>query len=469
METVTGRYAFADAPGELPAREVARANQLCAQPNSLRTLLPGCPEDLADLIDRALSKDKEKRPGSTEFLAGLRAEYQKLFGAAHTQTSETQNEDSSSEPVPASVVPSSATVAQPPLETSVVRVIPNLWTERLGVDYVAQNPSAAANPGPPVVRTLKMYRPAEEDLEAARRAKAATRDASAARLAVALRDKTGDTTSGGRSATLPPVPTASTAPDVLAAAPVSNLLLQPSDLSPVPHRAPATAPAQPMPAHHDLSDAARVSLELANRPTLRWKRLGPVRATVSSTTPAPILQRVSDAAWESARFPIWVGPVLGVTLVLGCFGGYRAVRGHAHRTSLVDGQSVTSSATAPPISTTTVREIAPPRPAETATPVASTTATPTAALTVPSAAAPAAMSAPTPMVTITATPAASSAPTPTVTTPATPIPTSSTSRAPTRGKAVKPKPSTLELFEPDPFFMRKKPEPTSLPAPKVKF
>ena len=79
IEMVTLRWAFADQPARmLPAREIARANQLLAEPPSLRNVLPDCPKGLAALIDAALSRDKTKRPHSTQFLAGLREAHRAL-------------------------------------------------------------------------------------------------------------------------------------------------------------------------------------------------------------------------------------------------------------------------------------------------------------------------------------------------------------------------------------------------------
>src|SRR5262249_33186125 len=81
LEMATGRHAFSDVPGVLPLKEIVQANQMFATPNSLRGLVPNCPESLAALIDRALAKEKTQRPRTEEFLAALRRERSALLAA----------------------------------------------------------------------------------------------------------------------------------------------------------------------------------------------------------------------------------------------------------------------------------------------------------------------------------------------------------------------------------------------------
>src|SRR5262249_19926844 len=106
LEMATGRHAFSDTPGVLPLKEIVQANQLFAAPNSLRRLVPNCPESLAALIDRALAKEKTQRPRTEEFLAALRRERSALLAAtAATKPSLPpalpDEDDNADEPAPA--------------------------------------------------------------------------------------------------------------------------------------------------------------------------------------------------------------------------------------------------------------------------------------------------------------------------------------------------------------------------------
>jgi serine/threonine-protein kinase len=78
VEMVTGRFAFVD-PGETtPPDDVTRELKRRARPNRLIDNVPSCPESLSDLVDRALSRDRERRPDAATFVAALRGEARAL-------------------------------------------------------------------------------------------------------------------------------------------------------------------------------------------------------------------------------------------------------------------------------------------------------------------------------------------------------------------------------------------------------
>lgn len=301
LEMATGQHGFADRPGVLPAKDVVRVHQFFAQPNSLRQLLPNCPEALAALVDTALAKDKADRPHSKEMLAGLVAAHQALTGVAAPRLS----------PAAAPKVP------EPPLpsldEGSVVRLIPNLRTETLPPDLPPGDPTAAGNPAPPPVRTMKMVRPREQ-IDAAFRAKS---------LACAsppsdAHDRAGETTGAGRSATLPPE--LGTWHSGVAAVPAP---VAPSPALPAPVVLPPPGDA-----------VSRESLEFAARPTQPWRPAAPAPSGAASLTP---LQKVLPAVGSKPRrpkLPMWVAPVLGGVLTLAGFAVIKVVRSgrlHPHR------------------------------------------------------------------------------------------------------------------------------------------
>jgi serine/threonine protein kinase len=427
VEMVTLLWAFADMPGVLPPKEVAQANQLFAQPHSLRKV-PGCRPSLADLIEAALSKDKERRPRSAEFLAGLRAEYRALQDAGQSMAgTNIDDEDSSDEQ------------ASPPPDTeavhndSAVRIIPfPLRTATLPPNQPPPDPTAAGNPVPPRVRTIKMSAPRAEDLEAARRAEATRRAAERANAS----DATGDTTGSGRSATLPPDPgalrSAMTAPShdgggspvaPAWAGPVPPVLLAATSLMQTPH--------DPAPRIHDEA-AARTSVEFATRPTLPWQRQPAGQDGTPSLTPTNRPLAAAENASPPRRIPIWAGPVLGVAATLAVFVLVKLVPSR-----VPDSQS---APTAPPSSasagpTVTARSTATPTLPEASTPTGDPS---TAAVEVP--------------------PAASATAGPTV------APTRAT--AAPRAQSGKPKalPQEPTVEKDDPFILKQKPEPLAAPA-----
>jgi LmbE family N-acetylglucosaminyl deacetylase len=351
LELLTGLYGFSEKRGELPAREIAQANQLFAQPNSLRGVLPAWLESLAALIEAALSKDKEKRPHSTEMLAGLLAARRTLRAMSRKRGVVVEDEDSADEDSADQPTPAPAAVpAKPAHTTSDIRLIPVLRTETLPPEQPPPDPTAAGNPAPAPVRTIKMARPVEAEFEAARRAK------EAAEAAAAAAARAPESTSPGRSATLPPESSA-------AALPPQSEPVQRTIMTPYPHHPPPQV-------HHDA--AARASLELASRPTVPWKRPEPAREAAASPTP---MQRVLPAPAKPARrgsVPVWAGPLLGAALVLGAFGAVKVVRGEASRTRAEQVSTVptaSASATAP---TATAEPVV----SATAEPVVSATAAP---------------------------------------------------------------------------------------------
>lgn len=414
VEMVTLLWAFADMPGVLPPKEVAQANQLFATPNSLRKLLPACPPSLADLIEAALSKDKEKRPRSSEFLAGLRAAEAELTSPGSPLPA----------PVPAAQThsPAPSRAVAPANDTSIVRIIPQqLRTATLPPNQPPPDPTAAGNPAPSPVRTIKMSAPRAEDLETARRAEAARRAAERTNVG----DGAGDTTGSGRSATLPPDPSVSRSV-VVAPSP----LVAPTWAGAVPPVPPAVAihmqtPHDPTPGTHD-DDAARASLELASRPTVPWQRQPTGQEGTPSLTPTNrALSAVVDAL-PPKRIPIWAGPAFGVAATLVVFALVKLVPSRVPEAR---------SAPTPPPSSVSATVTAP----ETATP------TPTSAPTAAAAEVP-------------ATASATAAPTV--------VPTRAT--AAPRAQAGKPKalPKEPMLVEKDePFILKKHSEPQ---APQAK-
>ena len=362
VEMVTLLYAYADMPGVLPPKEVAQANQLFAKPNSLRKFLPNCPPSLAALIESALSKEKGKRPRSAEFLAGLRAEYRALKEASTSAAApEIDDEDSGGEVA-------EAPANEPVRDNSAVRIIPlQLRTETLPPNQPPGDPTAAGNPAPPIIRTVRMYAPRDEDLEAARRDEAER---------VRAGDAAGDTTGAGRSATLPPEPSASRRVEG-GAAPTSPWATAVPAAPPAP-RIPMLTPHDPTQRIQD-DAAARASLELASRPTLPWQRPPMAREGTPSLTPANGAVSSVAPVLRPKRVPIWAGPVLGVAITLVMFAFVKLVPSRARDTQSA-GTATAPSAVAP--------ELPAPMPSETAAP-SETTAAPTAtASAVPSASAP---------------------------------------------------------------------------------
>jgi serine/threonine-protein kinase len=142
LEMVTGRYAYADMTGVLPSKEVAYANQLLAEPNSLRTFVPDAPKFLLDLIDEALSKDREKRPRATTFLSGLVAARQFVQPSAPT-------------PVPDTPLPRAVAMPAPPAAVTtdsgetLIKAPVRLRTQALPAAFTPASP--AASPRPPAV------------------------------------------------------------------------------------------------------------------------------------------------------------------------------------------------------------------------------------------------------------------------------------------------------------------------------
>jgi hypothetical protein len=378
VEMLTLTYAFADRPGVLPAREVARAMQLVSEPNSLRALLPGCPESLAALIDAALSRDKTKRPHSTEFLAALRAERRALRDAEQTGAARSEDADSADEAAPA------PTPAEPAHETSAVRVIRQLRTATLPPDQPPGDPTAVGNPAPQPVKTIKMVRPPEADFEAARRAKAA-KDAGVQHAAT--QGQAGDTTGGGRSATLPPEPSSSTAvPMPEPAAVTANAAPVPlaSALPAAQPAAGATMPRSQDPTMQgpDASAAARASLELATRETLPWKRALPAQDGTPSLTPMHRGLPQVDGP-QRPRLPMWTAPVFGMAATFVVFLVIKLVQAHGG-----DAHKEGSTPAAPTATAAATGSAAPTTTAE-ASPTAAPTATASAATAAPNTSPPA--------------------------------------------------------------------------------
>jgi Protein kinase domain len=355
MEVATLRYAFADRPGVLPPKEIARANQLLAEPPSLRTLLPDCPPSLATLIDAALRRDKTQRPHSTDFLAGLRDERRKLREATKAAAARIEDEDSADEAGPAPAP------AKPAHETSAVRVIRQIRTLTLDASQPPGDPTAAGNPLPPPVKTTKMAVAPEPEVDAARRAKAAHE--AAARDAAARHGQAGDVTSGGRSATVPPEPARTHVPQ----APDGSLAYAPAAPPPAGSEAPTLL-------GHDAA-AERASLELATGPTLPWQRALPARDATPSLSPTD--NGPSRAGGPRRRGPpAWVPLLLGATVTFVVFMGIKLVQAHARHAHEEASATPTASATATPAPTATAEASATAAP--TATAEASASATPTA-------------------------------------------------------------------------------------------
>ena len=427
FEMVTGRHVFGDSPRVLPPRDIVRANQLFAEPDSLRDVLPGCPASLADLIGAALRKDKAERPRSTELLAGLRDARRAVRGIDRESVPRLEDEDSVDEERDDDSVPPPAP-AVPPQETSVVRVIPQLITASLPPDQPPPDPTAAGNPAPAhkVVRTIKMAAPRAEDLAAAR-----ARVAAEAAQAMP-HEAPGEVTSGGRSATLPPAPIASS---VGAAAPLL-VETRPAPLPPILSGRP-----QLVPSDQDDS-AARASVELASRPTTPWKRRAPAQEGTPSLTPSPTNRGLSvgEQLARSTRIPLWAGPAFGVALTLGVFGVFKVTQKRAHDArGDTDAPAVIASVSATPIIVPAASQSSTEPPAEAAAPT--TTAMPTAS-TANTIAAPASSTSAAPAA---ATPAAWAASPARRATP--PVTTASS-----RGQTRKQKP------EPEPYVARPKPE-----------
>jgi hypothetical protein len=304
MEVATLRYAFADRPGVLPPKEIARANQLLAEPPSLRVLLPDCPPSLAALIDAALRRDKTQRPHSTDFLAALRAERQKLREATTAAPARIEDEDSADEAAPAPAP------AKPAHENSAVRVIRQIRTMTLAPGTLPGDPTAAGNPLPPRVKTVKMA------------------------VAPEPAERAGEVTSGGRSATLPPEPGrthAAFAPQV-----------PDCSLAHAPTAAPLSGGEAPM-LHGRDEAAARASLELANSPTLPWQPTlaAPEATSLNPTDGGPSLVR------RSRPLPAWVPLLLGATVTLVVFVGIKLVQAHGRHAH--EGASTTASASSTPV------------------------------------------------------------------------------------------------------------------------
>ncbi|APR87923.1 Serine/threonine protein kinase [Minicystis rosea] len=317
VEMVTLRWAFSDQFGGLPARDMAVANQLFAEPNSLRGVLPPNQAELAALIDAALSKDKERRPRSSEFLAGLRGAQRALHGR-------TVAEPDDNGEVFAATVPR-ANQSLTTIETSSVRTIHLVRTETLPPNSPVGDPTAGANPAPPLVRTIKMARPTDADLDAARREESTSSVRSA---------DVGDT-SGERAALLPDVTATSVTSH--SAVSVTQTPSQPRGTMPQNQQ---TTPPRP-----DVPRAERESLELASRPTVPWQRPVLVQEQTSSLT--PMHQGVAaPAAPSSRRLHLWVAPLLGAALVLVPFMVMRSVRRHPGR-NITSGQAAALGGAAP--------------------------------------------------------------------------------------------------------------------------
>ncbi len=462
MEILTGCYAFADAPRVLPDRQVACANQFAAEPNSLRALRPECSASLAELIDRALSKDKTKRPGSVEFLAAVLQERASVAAKTGAEAPALDDEDSDDESIDDDSVdepaPSQAQrTSEPANETSLIRRLPKLKTDVLPADFEPPDPSAIGNPlppPPPPQQTIKMAPSSAAPNPAAEQSPDAA--SSSTHHAWAVSESDGETTSRGRSATLPPEPETHEAPVV--------------GPTPAPSEAPrATMPASLSPAPSEMNDspAARASIELANRPTSPWIRPAPLGGPVSAT-PAPTQRGVPTAPADATGKPIpmWPAVVIGVSVAVAGFAILIAVRGHQpERHPAVASTSppavVSAASATPSAAVATSASAAPAEPALAPVPVASVEATPAAPATPNATGAPSASSAP---ATKVATPAASVAP-----------PSVGAAPAPPAALA-KQKPLAPEIIEaaPEPIFFRRKPDasaqaatrPASAPAPK---
>jgi serine/threonine-protein kinase len=441
MEVATLRYAFADRPGVLPPKEIARANQLLAEPPSLRVLLPDCPPSLVELIDAALRRDKSQRPHSADFLAALKAEREKLREATTAAQARIDDEDSVDEAGPAPAP------AKPAHENSAVRVIRQIRTMPLDPGSPPGDPTAAGNPLPPAVKTIKMAvtpEPAERG---------------------------GDVTSGGRSATLPPesrTPPAESAtlPPESATLPREPGRTHAAFAPQVPDcslaHAPTATTAAPLfgseaPMLHGRDEAAaRASLELANSPTLPWQPALPAPAATASLNPT---DGGPSLVQTSRQHPAWVPLLLGATIVFVGFAGIKLVQTlgrHAH-----EEPSATPTASAS-VSATPV-----------AAPTSSTEAS--ATVTAPAAQATATVTAPTATVEAsappdpTATPA--EAPTATATEAPMPAATAATGTAPASRpapptSAARAQPPAPPPLKDEPAFVRRKPEPPP-PAPSA--
>jgi len=356
VELVTGVYPYSDAPGVLPPRDVAQANQLLASPNSLRVLLPACSSSLTDLIDAALSKDKTKRPTSKEYLTGLRAARSALGKETAVTLPALEDEDSVDED---GVDEDSVDEAAPPAppvdsesqdESSVVRRLPQIMTDVLPEDYQPKDPSSTANPWPRPRNTEKLpfpaapRRPSEQNSD----------DGSAATQNAWMVPASGaEITSGGRSATLPPEPVE------VAGRPAEPA--ERAEVAPAPTEPLAPPSAMPSPSslapRGDESAAARASMEFASRPTV--PRV-PLRGNGSaSLTPAPTHSGVPILRAP----PLWTAPALGVAGTLVVFAVVLLVRSRHHDgdrpASNFSEAASTSGAEAWPASTTLPEPVTP--------------------------------------------------------------------------------------------------------------
>ncbi|MFT3769629.1 MAG: protein kinase [Minicystis sp.] len=126
VEMATGQHAFAE-PGEtMPTDGVAAALARAASPNRLIDHVPGCPESLSALVERALYKSRERRPDMATFVSALRGERARLArkdasgarGLDEGDADEEAGEDedaSPSDPPPAPDVPAQReTMEMPP-------------------------------------------------------------------------------------------------------------------------------------------------------------------------------------------------------------------------------------------------------------------------------------------------------------------------------------------------------------------
>jgi hypothetical protein len=200
----------------------------------------------------------------------------------------------------------------------------------------------------------------------------------------------------------------------------------------------STPPAPPK----DDDAAARASLELASRPTLTYKRAA---APTRSLTPEPTHQ----AAAPPARVPRWAGPLVGVLLAFGGFAVMVTVRAYQRRA--LDREAAVTSAAAP---SATAPEPAAPEPAAT---TASAPPPPSAATT---AAEPAMASAsPAPTGTPAEGPAAAMSPAPPATAAASTTALSRPTRPAGAVHAQQTQPRAPEIVEPEPMFVRRKPDP----------
>ena len=359
FEMVTLRWAFADKTGELPDREIARANQLFAEPHSLRTFLPHCPSSLSALIDRALRRDKAGRPHSNEFLAALRDELRALVGTGAA-------------PVPADRTRAAAPASAPRTRTreeSVVRVIPQLRTLTLPVDQPVGDPTAAGNPLPPLpppTHTVPMVnRPAYAEIEAALRERSAREAQSAHAARAAAHAPVEETFQGSRAASLPPDPHA-----------FQTHVPNPGSREPMMHG-------------YEDAAASRASLEAASRPTLPFGR-------GQDVTPSPTASQRGGSLFGRVSVPTWTAPLLGMALTLAIFFVARAVRTPARMAAkpvlatalptatasahVVPATSATEAPLAALASSTTATPIVAPSATATPTVAPSATATPTVAL-----------------------------------------------------------------------------------------